>query len=48
MPCTTDTDCVLLSKSVIYVVDNLGAEAKIFGINSDGGGNLWVRREALE
>ena len=30
------------------VVENFGLEAKIVGITSDGGGNLWVCREALE
>ena len=47
MPSTTDTDYVYLSKSVIEVVDNFGLEAKILGITSDGGVNLWVCREAL-
>ena len=40
MPCTTDTDGVSLALSVMEVVDNFGLEANIFGIMSDGGGNL--------
>ena len=30
------------------VVENFGLEAKIVGITSDGGGNIWVFREELE
>ena len=48
MPSTTDNDGVSLSLSVMQVVDNFGLEAKIMGITSDGGGNIWVCREALE
>ena len=48
MPYTTTTDGVSLSLSVMEVVENFGLDAKIVGITSDGGGNLWVFREALE
>ena len=48
MPSTTDNDGVYLSLSVMEVVDNFGLQAKIVGITSDGGGNLWVSRGALE
>ena len=40
IPSTTATDGVSLSLSVMEVVENLGSEAKIVGITSDGGGNL--------
>ena len=45
---TTATDGVSLYFSVMKVVDNFSVEAKIVGITSDCGGNLWVCREALE
>ena len=48
MPSTTDTDGFSLSLSIMEVVENFGFEAKIVGITSDDGGNLWVCREALE
>ena len=48
MPSTTDTDGVSLSLSVMEVVENFGLEAKIVGITSDSGDNLWVCKEALE
>ena len=48
MPSTTATDCVSLSLSVMEAVENFGLEAKIVGISSDGGGKLWVCREAQE
>ena len=48
MPYTTASDGVSLSLSVMEVVENFGLEAKIVGITSAGGGNLWVCREALE
>ena len=48
MPSTTATDGVSLYLSVMEVVDNFCLEAKIVGITSDGGGNLWVCMEALE
>ena len=48
IPSTTVTGGASLSLSVMEVVDNFGLEAKIVGITSDGGGNLWVCREALE
>ena len=48
MPSTTATDGISLSLSVIEVVETFGLEAKIMGITSDGGGNLWVCREALD
>ena len=48
MPSTTATDGVYLYKYVMEVVENLGLEEKIVGINSDGGGNTWLCREALE
>ena len=48
MPFTTATDGVYLSLSVMKVVENFGLEAKIMGIKSDGGGNIWVCREAME
>ena len=47
MPSTTSTDGVSLSLSVMEVVDNFGLEENIVGITSDGGGNIWVCREAL-
>ena len=45
---TTATDSVSLYLSVMEVVENFGWEAKIVGITIDGGGTLWVCREALE
>ena len=48
IPSTTATDGVSLSLSVMEAVDIFGLEAKIVGITSDGGGNLWFCREALE
>ena len=48
MPSTTANDGVSLSSSVMELVDNFGLEANIVGIKSDGGGNIWVCREALE
>ena len=48
MPSTTATYGVSLSKSVAEVVENFGLEAKIVGITSDGGGNIWFYSEALE
>ena len=48
MPSTTATDGVSLSKSVVEVIDNFFLEANVVGVPSDGGGNLWVCREALE
>ena len=48
MPSTSDTHIFSLSFSVMKVVENFGSEAKIVGITSDGDGNLWVCREALE
>ena len=48
MPSTTATYGVSLSFSVMEVVENFGLEAKIVGIKSDGGVNLWFCREALE
>ena len=48
MPYTTDTDGVSLYLSVMEVVENFGLEAKIVGINSDGGVNIRVCREALD
>ena len=48
MPSTTGTGGVSLSFSVMEVVENFGLESKIVVINSDGGGNHWVCREALE
>ena len=48
MTSTTATDGVLLSKYVMEVVENFGLEENIVGVTSDGGGNFWVRREALE
>ena len=48
MPSTTATDGGSLYSAVMEVVDNFGLEGKIVGITSDGGGNLWVCREALE
>ena len=47
IPSTTSTDGVSLSLSVMEVVDNFGLEENIVGITSDGGGNIWVCREAL-
>ena len=37
-----------MSLSVMEVVENFGLEEKIVGITSDGGGNIWVCREAIE
>ena len=48
MPSTTNTGGVSLSKSVMEVVKNFGLDTKIGGITSDGGGNIWVCRKALE
>ena len=48
MPSTTATDGVSLSLSVMEVVENFGLEENIVGITSDGGGNIWFCREALE
>ena len=48
MPSTTATDGFSLSLSVMELVENFGLEANIVGIKSDGGGNIWVCREALE
>ena len=48
MTSTTATDGVSLSLSVMEVVENFGLEEKIVGITIDGGGTLWVCREALE
>ena len=48
MPSATANGGVSPSLSVIEVVDNFGLEATIVGITSDGGGNIWVCREALE
>ena len=48
MPSTTATGGASPSLSFMEVVDNFGLEAKIVGITSDGGGNFWVFREALE
>ena len=48
IPSTTYTDGVFLSLSVMEVVEKFILEAKILGINSAGGGNLWVCREALD
>ena len=42
------TDGVSLSSYIMEVVDNFGLEANIVGITSDGGGNIWICREALE
>ena len=42
MPSTTATDDVSVSLSFMEVVENFGLEAKIVGITSDGGGNIWV------
>ena len=39
---------VSMSLSVMEVVENFGLEENIVGITSDGGGNIWVCREALE
>ena len=41
-------DGVYLYLSVMDVVDNSNLEAKIVGIISDDGGNVWVCREALK
>ena len=41
-------DGVSLYLSVMEVVDNSTLEAKIVGITSDDGGNVWVCREALK
>ena len=48
MPSTTDTDSFSMCLSVMEVVDIFGLEGNIVVIMSDGGGNIWVRREALE
>ena len=48
MTCTTATDGVSLSLSVMEVVENFGLEENIVGIASDGGGNILVCRESLE
>ena len=48
MPSTTATGGVSLSLSVMEVVEIFFLEAIIVGITSGGGGNIWVRREALE
>ena len=48
IPSITDTDGVYLYLSVMEVVDNSTLEAKIVGITSDDGSNLWVCREALK
>ena len=48
MPSTTATDGLSLSLSVMEVVEMFGLEAYIVGITSDGGGNIWFFREALE
>ena len=48
MPSITATGGVSLSLSVMEVVENFGLEEKIVGITSDGSGNIWVFREALE
>ena len=48
MPSTTAIDGVSLYFYVMEVVDNSNLEAKIVGITSDDGGNLWVCREALK
>ena len=48
MPSTTATDGVSQSLPVMEVVENLGLEAKIVGITSDGGGNLLIFKDALE
>ena len=48
MPSTTAIDGVYLYLSVMEVVDNSNLEAKIVGITSDDGGNIWVCREALK
>ena len=48
MPPTTATGGVFLSKSIMEMLENFGLKANIVGINSDGGGNILVYREALE
>ena len=48
MPPISTTDGVFLSLLVMGMVENYGFEAKAGGINSDGGGNIWVCRESLE
>ena len=48
IPNTTANDDISLSLYVMGVVENFGLEEKIVGITSDGGGNLWFCREALE
>ena len=45
---TTDTGGVSLSKYVLEVVENFVLEAKIVGVTSDGGSNLWFCREVLD
>ena len=45
---TTATNGVSMSLSVMEVVENFGFEAKIVGLKSDGGGNFWVCRKALD
>ena len=44
MLCTTDTGGVSLSKYVLEVVENFVLEAKIVGVTSDGGSNIWFSR----
>ena len=44
VPSTSATDSVSLSLSIMEAVQNFGLEAKIMGITSDVGGNLWVCR----
>ena len=44
----TATDGISLYLSYMEVVENFGLEANIVLITSDGGGNIWVCREALE
>ena len=48
MPSISTTDGVSLYFSVMEVVENVGLEAKIVGIKSDGGGNIRFCRETLE
>ena len=48
MPSTTATDGASLYLSFTEVVGNFVFEANIVGITSDGCGNLWVFRDALE
>ena len=44
----TATDGVYLSLSFMEVVENFVLEENIVGVTSDGGGNLWFCKEALE